>query len=276
MKNNIWFITGASKGLGRALAEQLILNGHKVAATSRNLKTLADTFGEASPNFLPLEVDLTQKSSIATAIKATISHFGGLDAVVNNAGYGIGGTVEELDQQEIADVFAINVYAPIMVMQEALPFFRKQQSGYILNISSIAGFSANSGWAMYSATKFALTGMTEVLAQDLKGTGIHATVIAPGAFRTAFLTSESLVLSQKTIADYTAVRESHQKYAAMDGKQIGDPAKAAKAMIQLSEMAEPPSLLFLGSDAHKRATAKVTELQQNLEQNRDLSLGTDF
>ncbi|MFI2743687.1 SDR family oxidoreductase [Zhouia sp. PK063] len=272
----VWFVTGASKGLGLSLAKKLLAQGYSVAATSRNITHLKNAVGITDAHFLPLEVDLTNEKAIENAITKTHAHFGSLDVVVNNAGYGIGGTVEELSIEEIQNSFKINVYAPIWVMQKALAIFRKQQSGYIINISSIAGFSAASGWAMYAATKFALTGMTEVLSQDLEGMGIYATVVAPGAFRTEFLTSESLVFSKKEIADYKMVRDSHKKYAAMDGKQMGNPELAADVFIELAKMKVPPVRLFLGSDSYERAKNKIANLVKELEDYKVLSEQTDY
>lgn len=276
MKNKVWLVTGASKGLGLSLVKKLLQENYQVAATSRNMEVLRDIIGEDTPNFLPLEVDLTKEESIQNAIKTTVSTFGALDVVVNNAGYGIGGTVEELSNKEIQDSFNINVFAPVWVMQQSLKVFRAQGSGYIINISSIAGFNPATGWAMYAATKYALMGMTEVLAQDLQGMNIFATVVAPGGFRTSFLTPESVVYSENKIEDYTAVRASHARYNSMDGKQLGDPDKAAEVFIELSKSDNPPARLFLGSDAYRRALDKIALLTKELEDYKELSKKTDF
>ncbi|MBO9204638.1 MULTISPECIES: SDR family oxidoreductase [Niastella] len=185
----VWFVTGASKGLGLALTKALLEAGYRVAATSRNQEQLISSTGVTSDRFLPLGVDLTAPLAVNKAIADTVQHFGRLDVIVNNAGYGMGGTVEEFSEQELIQSFDVNVFAPVYVMQAALPFLRSQKSGHIINISSIAGFAPATGWAIYAATKFALTGMTEVLAQDLKELNIHATVVAPGAFvPSSFLT----------------------------------------------------------------------------------------
>ncbi|GLB51800.1 short-chain dehydrogenase/reductase [Neptunitalea chrysea] len=277
MKNEVWLVTGTSKGFGLSLVKKLIEQGYKVAATSRNIAALKDVVKVNTANFLPLEVDLISELSIAEAVAKTVATFGELNVVVNNAGYGIGGTIEELSTSEIQQSFGINVFAPITVMQKVLPIFRKQKSGgYIINISSIAGFNATAGWAMYAATKFALTGMTEVLAMDLEGMGIYTTVVAPGAFRTAFLSSDSLVLSENKIEDYTAVRASHEKYATMDGKQLGNPDKAADVFIDLSKMEVPPVRLFMGTDSYNRAKNKISILTEELENLKHISEKTDY
>lgn len=276
MKNKVWFVTGASKGLGLALVKKLLQEDYKVAATSRDVNSLTKVLPSDTKNFLPLQVDLTDKDSIKKAIENTNSAFGGLDVVVNNAGYGIGGAIEELTQKEIFDSFNVNVFAPIWVMQEALNVFRAQGSGYIINISSIAGFNPATGWAMYAATKYALTGMTEVLSQDLEGMNIFATVVAPGGFRTSFLKAESLVYSENKIEDYKAVRASHAKYNNMDGKQLGDPEKAAEVFIELSKATKPPVRLFLGSDSYQRALDKIALLREELDTYKEISSKTDF
>ena len=157
-----------------------------------------------------------------------------------------------------------------------LPLLREQGSGHIINVSSIAGFAPATGWSMYAATKYAVMGLSEVLAQDVKDLGIYVTVVAPGAFRTAFLTEDSLVFSSETLEEYKAVRESHAKYATMDGQQQGDPDKAADMFIQLAAMKQPPVQFFMGSDAYNRARQKVEQLSENLEQFKALSAQTDF
>ena len=273
----VWFVTGASKGLGLSLVKKLIENGYKVAATSRKSQNLIDAVGTYDEQqFLPLEVDLTNEKSISKAVEKTVSHFGKIDVLVNNAGYGIGGAVEELNHKEIKDSFDINVFAVIQTMQNVIPYFRKQKSGNIINISSIAGFAAGTGWAMYAATKYAVTGISEVMAEDVKEFGVKVTVVAPGAFRTEFLEDSSLVFAEKEIAEYGVVRTSHKKYAAMNGTQIGDPVKAAQIFIDLAESPNPPVRLYLGSDAHNRATAKINLLSEELENNRTISFDTDF
>ena len=278
MNNNkkVWFVTGASKGLGLALAKRLLEQGYRVTATSRNAAQLVSAIENASDNFLPLGVDLTNPDAVKKAIADTVEKFGQLDVIVNNAGYGMGGTVEEFTEEELQQSFSVNVFAPVYVMQAALPYMRKQRSGHIINISSIAGFAGATGWAIYAATKSALTGLTEVLAQDLKELKIHTTAVAPGGFRTEFLSDNSLVFVKDQIDDYAAVRQSHQKYKSMDGSQAGDPVKAAAALIELAEMSEPPVRLFLGTDAYNRAKAKIADINSSLDALKALSFSTDF
>ena len=272
----VWYVTGASKGLGLALTKSLLSAGYRVAATSRKVEQLINAIGAPSANFLPLQVDLTNSTAVKQSIEETINKFGDLDVIVNNAGYGMGGTIEEFTEDELRQSFNVNVFAPLFVMQAALPFLRKQRKGHIINISSIAGFAPNTGWAIYAATKFSLLGLTEVLGQDLKEFNIHTTVVAPGAFRTEFLSDDSLVFSKNKIDDYNAVRKSHEKYKSMNGLQTGDPQKAATAFIKLAEMPDPPATLFLGSDAYDRAKVKIEAIINSLDEFKELSFSTDY
>ncbi|MBN9300025.1 MAG: SDR family NAD(P)-dependent oxidoreductase [Filimonas sp.] len=273
----VWYITGASKGLGLALVQALLQEGYRVAATSRSKKDLSDAVGVYDDKqFLPLEVDLKSNTSVQASINQAIAFFGGLDVVVNNAGYGIGGAVEELSSEEIHQSFDVNVFAVINVMQVAMPHFREQRSGHIINISSIAGFAPAAGWGVYAATKYAVMGLTEVMAEDVRELGIKATVVAPGAFRTAFLAEESVVFAKNKIADYATINESHKRYAAMNGVQAGDPAKAAKVFIALAENPDPPVRLYIGTDAYNRVTAKIELLSKELEANKETSFSTDY
>ena len=273
----VWYVTGASKGLGLSLVRKLLHDGYRVAATSRYKNSLAEAIGSYDEKqFLPLEADLTNVASITQSIQQTQQFFGGLDVIVNNAGYGIGGAVEELNSTDIHKCFDVNVFATIHVMQAAMPYLRAQRSGHIINISSIGGFAGATGWGIYAATKYAVMGLTEVMAEDVKEFGIKVSAVAPGGFRTQFLSDESVVFADQKMDDYGAVRNSHARYAGMNGKQLGDPDKAAHALITLAEDPSPPVRLFLGSDAYDRAKAKIDLLTQELEQWKELTFSTDF
>lgn len=272
----VWLVTGASKGLGLTLVNKLLATGYKVAATTRDLNALKEAVNTTSANFLPLEVDLTNPDSVEKAIEMTNETFGRLDVIVNNAGYGIGGAIEELSQEEILKSFNVNVFGTINVIEKAMPYLRAQRSGYFINVSSIAGFAPAIGWSIYSAAKHAIVGLSEVLAEDVKSFGIKVTVVAPGAFRTQFLSEDSLVMSKNKIEDYREIRESHAKYDAMNGKQLGDPEKAAAVFINLAESEDPPVRLYLGSDAYRRASSKIESIATDLEKWKDISLSTDF
>ncbi|MCL4637640.1 MULTISPECIES: oxidoreductase [Olivibacter] len=272
----VWFITGASKGLGLALAKQLLQIGHQVVATSRNSTSLINAINFKGEAFLPLQVDLSSDQDVAAAIRQAHQTFGQIDVVVNNAGYGIGGSIEELTDKETRDSFDINVFGTINVIRHALPILRAQASGHIINISSIAGIAPAIGWSVYGAAKHAIIGLSEVLADEVKELGIKVTVIAPGAFRTNFLQTDSLVLSERKIDAYANIRASHERYTQMNGHQAGDPEKAAKAMIELAEMPEPPVYLLLGSDAYARAFSKLELLASSYKQWEALTKSTDY
>jgi NAD(P)-dependent dehydrogenase (short-subunit alcohol dehydrogenase family) len=271
-----WFITGASKGLGLSLVTQLLHKGQKVAATSRNIEDLIKAAGPESDAFLPLSTDLTNEGSVAEALKNTNIKFGSIDVVINNAGYGIGGSIEELSDEETRMSFDVNVFGTLNVIRKVLPYLRTQKSGHIINISSIAGIAPGTGWSVYAAAKHAVIGLSEVLADDVKSFGINVTVVAPGAFRTSFLTPESLVMTSHPIAEYQAVRDSHTRYLNMDGNQAGDPEKAAAAMIHVVSEANPPLYLLLGKDAYERAFSKMELLSAEYKKWEALTKSTGF
>lgn len=271
----VWYITGASKGMGFALAKQLLQQGHKVAATSRSVAAF-DEFTTLGNQFLPLEVDLKSEQSIADSIKKTVEHFGEINVIVNNAGYGLGGALEELTAKEINENFEVNFFAVVRVIQQSLPYLRKQRSGHIINISSIAGFAPGLGWSMYCAAKFAISGLTEALANDLKPLGINVTNVLPGWFRTNFAKADSIAYNQNQIGDYAYLREYHEKMNNMDGAQLGDPDKIADAFLKLIASPTPAVNLFLGSDAFSRAKSKIEELVSQMNTWEEVSCSTDF
>ena len=271
----VWYITGASRGMGFSLANQLLAKGHKVAATTRSL-TAFDQLRSYGDQFLPLEVDLKSEASVAESVKKTIKHFGVLDVVVNNAGYGLGGALEELTADEINENFEVNFFAVVKVVQQVLPYLRQQRSGHIINISSIAGFAPGAGWSMYCAAKFAVSGLTEALANDLKPLGIHVTNVLPGWFRTSFAKADSIAYNQNQIDDYAYLRENHNKMNSMDGEQLGDPDKIADAFLDLINSENPAVNLFLGSDAFNRAKSKIEQLNIEMDSWKKTSFSTDF
>lgn len=272
----VWFVTGASKGLGLSLVNQLLKAGQSVAATSRNVNDLISAVNTNSEKFLPLAVNLADELSVEKAINATVAQFGRIDVIINNAGYGIGGSIEELTDRETRDAFDVNVFGTLNVIRKASLHLRTQRSGHIINIASIAGIVGATGWAVYSAAKAAVIALSEVLAEDLKEFGVKVTVVAPGAFRTSFLKEESLMLAKNPIDAYQEVRAIHERYLKMDGKQAGDPEKAAAAMISLASMPNPPIHLLLGKDALQRAIAKTDALTKEYQDWKAITISTDF
>jgi len=254
----------------------LLNAGQYVAATSRNISELKKAVNNDSGKFLPLAVNLADEQSVEDAIRTTITKFERIDVVINNAGYGIGGSIEELSDAEIRNSFDVNVFGTLNVIRKASPYLRSQRAGHIINIASIAGIAGATGWAVYAAAKSAVIALSEVSAEDLKEFGIKVTVVAPGAFRTSFLTTDSLILAANPIAEYEEVRAIHNKYLKMDGQQIGDPEKAAAAMISLASMPNPPLHLLLGNDAFQRANNKLESLQKEFRDWKAITISTDF
>jgi NAD(P)-dependent dehydrogenase (short-subunit alcohol dehydrogenase family) len=278
-QDKLWFVTGASKGLGLSLVKKLLAQGYKVAATSRNADDLRSAVGNVSgENFLPLTVNLKSEDSVSAAVNETIRHFGHIDVVVNNAGYGLIGSLEELTDAEARENFDINVFGSLNVIRYAMPHLRAQKSGHIYNVASIGGFTGSyPGFGIYCATKFAVHGFTESLAAEVKDFGITATVVSPGYFRTEFLSSGSVGNPKNEIAEYEAVRQSQQFHnEQMDGKQPGDPDKAADVLIEVALVPNPPVHLFLGSDAYGIAYTKLEAVKDDLENWKHLITSTDI
>lgn len=274
----VWLVTGASKGLGLTLVKRLLQEGYKVAATSRSAQSLREEVGAYGNSFLPLQVELTSNEAVAKAVAEIIAAFGGIDVVVNNAGYGQLGTLEELSDAEARRNFDVNVFGSLNVIRNVMPHFRAKQAGTFFNISSIAGFLGTfPGWGIYNATKFAVAGFTEALSAEVKSMGISATIVYPGYFKTNFLLKGSLRLAEHPIAAYKEARELeviHEQQIA--GNQPGDPEKAAAALIKVAESGNLPLHLFLGSDSYGMAKGKIESLKEELAAYEAVSVSTDF
>lgn len=275
--NKVWFVTGASKGLGLSLVHQLLAQGDFVAATSRSKSSLEKAIPQ-NGNFLPLEVNLTDEQDVKRAIAQTIETFGQIDVVVNNAGYGLIGAVEELTDAEARQNFEVNVFGSLNVIRQSLPYLRKQNSGHIINISSIAGYTGDfPGFGIYCATKFAVVGFSEALAVETKPLGINVTAVMPGYFRTNFLNSDSLVTPKTEMAEYQSARDSqrlHQEQ--IRDNQPGDPEKGAAAIIKVASVENPPVHLLLGSDAFEYAHNKADAMKAEFDTWKELSTSTNF
>ncbi|MBE9461602.1 oxidoreductase [Dyadobacter subterraneus] len=276
-QSKTWFITGGSQGIGLLLAQQLLTDGYNVAVTGRNLETVKNAVGSSSPQFLPLQVELANEESVGRAVDSAIAHFKSIDVLVNNAGYGLIGGIEETSAQETQEIFDVNVFGLLHVTRAVLPHMRAAGSGHIFNLSSVFGLIAGAGWGLYCGSKFAVEGLSEALAQEVKPFSINVTIIEPGYVRTNFLKSGSVVLSQNPIADYTAIQEEKRKHTEdIPGNQIGDPQKVAEVIISTSQLSEPPLRLLLGSDALQFANYKIQMLQDGIEANKDITVSTDF
>ncbi|CAM3029226.1 short-chain dehydrogenase/reductase [Chryseobacterium flavum] len=272
----VWFVTGASKGLGFELVKKLLSEGFRVAATSRTVDSLISTIGEASENFLPLGVNITDNNDIKSAIAKTVEYFGQIDVVVNNAGYGQIGTLEELTDEEARENYAVNVFGTLNVIRNAMPYLRKQRSGNIFNISSVGGYSGNfPGWGIYCSTKFAVAGFTEALAEEVKDFGVHATVVYPGYFRTDFLNKDSVKTPVNPIQAYEAARNSEQAHLnEINGNQPNDPVKAADVLIQISKEKNPPVHLLLGVGTVEFLNNKIDILKKDAQKWESLTVST--
>ncbi|HTN45800.1 MAG TPA: SDR family oxidoreductase [Flavipsychrobacter sp.] len=273
-----WLVTGTSKGLGLSVVKKLLSEGYQVAATSRNSTELKKAVGTDTSNFLPLQVELLNEGSVAIAIETTLKTFGGIDVVVNNAGYGQLGTLEEMTDAEARENFDINVFGLLNVIRNIMPHFRAKNAGHMINIASIAGLlGAFPGWGVYCATKFAVVGLTEALSAEAHEFNVKATIVYPGYFNTNFLKQGSMKLAANPIAAYTAARNTEVWHETqMVGNQPGDPDKAAKVLIELAEMENAPLHFFMGSDSFGMANNKIEILQNALADNETLSKSTDY
>ncbi len=276
MNNKIWFITGISSGLGKALAEVVIENGDFVIGTFRN-QIQADVFNnQHKDDAFALTLDITILNEIEKAHKQIIQKFGKIDVLVNNAGFGIAGAIEETSIEEVRSVFEANFFGTLQLTQAFLPNFRKQKSGHIIQISSHGGFKAFPGFGIYNASKFALEGFSEALAQELNPIGIKLTIVEPGPFRTNFAGS-SFKQAHKIIEDYNqtaGVFRDRMKH--VDGKQEGDPVKAARAIIDITEIENPPLRLPLGKIAVNTLTAKLESVSNDLNNFRAIAENAVF
>ncbi len=274
----VWLVTGASKGLGLSLVKRLLNEGYKVAATSRDSNALREEVGHAGDDFLPLQVNLTSNESVASAITGIIARLGTLDVVVNNAGYGQLGTLEELTDEEARKNFDVNVFGSLNVIRNVMPVFREKRAGAFFNISSIAGFLGTfPGWGIYNATKFAIAGFTEALSAEVRSLGVTATIVYPGYFKTNFLLEGSLRTAANPIADYKEARELEVIHnEQIIGNQPGDPEKAAAAFIHVAELENRPLHLFLGSDSFGMANGKIQAVLNDLTAFESVSKSTDF
>lgn len=272
----VWFVTGASKGLGLALVKKLLENNYRVAAATRNAQSLISEIGEASDLFLPIELNLTDNEDVQSAVSKTMEYFGQLDVVVNNAGYGQIGTLEELTDGEARANFDVNVFGTLNIIRNTVPYLREQKSGHIFNISSIGGYAGNfPGWGIYCSTKFAVAGLTEALAEEIKEFGVHATVVYPGYFRTDFLSKDSVKTPKNPIQVYETARNSEQAHLnEINGNQPNDPEKGAAAIIALSEEQHPPVHFLLGSGTAEFLDQKIKTITGDAKQWETLTVST--
>jgi len=271
-----WFITGASRGFGALITEKALAQGDAVVATARNPKAITDRFGE-HPNLLPVALDVTDEAQAIAAAEAGIDRFGRIDILLNNAGFGLMGAVEEATAAEVEAVYRTNVFGLLIVTRAVLPHMRRARSGRILNVSSIGGYRGAAGFGVYSSTKFAVEGLSEALHDELAPLGIKVTVIEPGYFRTDFLDASSLSVSSNIIADYEATAGKVRTVAAgLSHNQPGNPERLADVLIDFAAAPNPPVRLPLGSDTVAAIEEKHRKDAAILAEWRSVSISTDF
>jgi NAD(P)-dependent dehydrogenase (short-subunit alcohol dehydrogenase family) len=271
----VWFITGASKGLGLALTKLLLSKGDKVASTSRNIEEFTKNITEHQENFLPLEVDITADESVKNAVKQAVDKFGRLDVIVNNAGYSLVGSMEEISDEEFRRTIDVNLFGTVNVIRAAMPYLRQQQSGHIINISSNAGYVGFANASSYNAAKFAVIGISEALALETKPFGLQVTVVAPGQFRTNFMDKGSLTFAKNKIPVYK-LEEAEKMWTEFSGQQPGDPEKLVNILADLAGNPNAPLHLLLGPDTYELVTEHRKKEKQEIEDWKKVTLSTNF
>jgi NAD(P)-dependent dehydrogenase (short-subunit alcohol dehydrogenase family) len=268
---NIWFITGAGRGMGVDLAKAALAAGNAVVATGRNTDTVTKAVGKAD-NLLVVKLDITSPEDAQAAVKAAVDRFGGIDVLVNNAANFYAGYFEELTPEQIERQLATSLIGPMNVTRAALPVMRKQRSGHIISVSSTAGLVGFEFCSAYAASKFGLEGWMESLQHEVEPFGITTTIVNPGFFRTELLTRESTSYAELSIEDYAPrTAETRAWWEAQSGKQSGDPAKLAQALLTIASQDPPPLRFIAGADAIALAEQKVDELKKQIDAYRDLS-----
>ncbi len=274
--NKVWFITGCSTGFGRALAKEVLAKGYRAAVAARNTDDVQDIVKNYPDTALAVRLDVTVNNEIKQAVEKTVKHFGHIDVLVNNAGIGYFASVEESEDADVRRMFEINVFGLAKVTQAVLPLMRKQRNGHILNVASIGGLRGFPGLGFYNATKFAVDGLSEALSKEVAPLGIKVTIISPSGFRTDWAGRSAKDTTSK-IDDYAGTAAKNMgDIRGYSGHQPGDPVRAAKAMIAVTEAEHPPLRLLLGAAALKGAYAKLDELKTDFDTWADTSTGADF
>lgn len=275
-QGKVWFITGASTGFGRLLAEHVLALGGTVVATARTPDALKDLELRYPATAMLARLDVTDAGQVEGAVQDALARFGQVDVLVNNAGYGLTGAFEEVNDAELKHLFETNVFGLIRVTKALLPHLRERRSGHIVNLSSVGGLVGLPGWSMYNATKFAVEGMSEALALELEPLGISVTIVEPGPFRTDFL-GRSGVAAKMTIADYNQTAGKTREYfRTQAGKQAGDPQRAVEAIVAAVSAPKPPRHLLLGKLALQRFRQKYDEFQKEVAEWEQTTVGADF
>ena len=272
----VWFITGAGRGMGVDIAKAALAAGHAVVATGRNTDAVADAVGEAD-DLLVVELDITSLASAEQAVQAAVERLGRIDVLVNNAGNFYAGFFEELTPEQMERQLATNLVGPMNVTRAVLPVMRKQRSGHIVTITSTGGIVGQEFCSAYSASKFGLEGWMESLRFEVEPFGIHTTIVEPGFFRTELLEKESTAYADVSIDDYAErTAQTRPAWEAMSGKQGGDPAKLAKALVTIVDQEQPPLRWVAGAEAVETVEQKANDLLAQVDAYRSLSSSLAF
>ncbi len=276
-KDAVWLITGCSKGLGRALAREVLAAGYRAVITARRIEDLADLAAEHSESALAVALDVTDGAQIGAAVVAAEQRFGAVDVLVNNAGYGYLAAIEEGDETQVRALFEADLFGPVTLIKTVLPGMRARRRGHIVNVSSIGGLVTYPGVGYYHMVKFGVEALSDVLAKEVGPLGIGVTVVAPGAFRTDFRGPASIKQSATQITDYAETAgKSRAGTQAGHGKQQGDPARGARAIIKAVEAERPPVHLLIGGDALDQFRAKLDDMRRETDAWENVTRGTDF
>ena len=271
----VWFITGASRGIGYQIAKAALQAGHKVVATGRTLEQLRSAYADAPADRIGLlQLDVSNAAQADAAVRAAVEQFGRIDVLVNNAGYGLLGNFEEVQEEAIERQFATNVFGLMHVMRAVLPVMRRQRSGRVFNLSSIAGLIGFQGASVYCASKFAVEGLSASIATEVERFGISVTLVEPGFFRTDFLEPTSVSYAAANIGDY-ADGDAKDIYGGYNGRQLGDPARLGTVLVELAAMPSPPKHFLAGSDAVGMATGSLQARLDEIRAFETLSTSTD-
>lgn len=272
----VWFITGAGSGIGTGIAKAALLAGDRVVASARSLDKLRNALRDVSGDDLALvQLDVTNEMQAKKAIDEAVKRFGRIDVLVNNAGYSLLGNFEELTMSDIERQFATNLFGVMHVLRAALPVMRRQRSGHVINISSSAGAMGFKHCGAYSATKFAVEGLSLSMAQEVEQFGIKVTVVEPGFFRTDFLDERNVRYTESSIADYAPEGSSQQMWSGYNGAQPGDPDKLGEVLVKLASLPTPPQIFVAGSDALAMVASAVEARLNAVHAHEDLSRSTD-
>jgi NAD(P)-dependent dehydrogenase (short-subunit alcohol dehydrogenase family) len=271
----VWLVTGCSSGIGRAVAAVALERGHRVVVTARDAATVADLAAGAPGRALALPLDVTRREQVAGVVAEAERAFGRIDVLVNNAGYGYLAAIEEGEEDEVRALFETNFFGLVALTKAVLPGMRARGAGHVINVTSMTGLVGNPGAGYYAASKFAVEGLSEALRKELAPLGIRVTLIEPGAFRTDW-SGRSLRQTRRPHPAYEAVSRRRAMIQGMDGKQVGDPRRAAEAILLVAGLEDPPLRLLLGRDVYEAFREKIAGLSASLDEWKSVTLDVEF